>query len=113
MADKYIWDEAKAIEPVHWMEDHCRHYIGEKKKGELLRLEPFQVDIVTQTFGWRRAEDPRLLKHSVLYVEIPRGNAKSTLATAMALYIAFGAGIPSSKVFVFAGSQGSSIRGLI
>ncbi len=111
MSEKYIWNEKLALEPINWIEDHCRHYIGEKK-GDLIQFEPFQKQIITQTFGWRLAEDTRLLKHSILYVEIPRGNGKSTLATSLALYLTFGAGISSSKVFVFAGSKDQALGAL-
>jgi phage terminase large subunit-like protein len=106
---KYFYDEDLAEEPIHWIETYCRHYIGEKK-GELLILEDFQKDILRNVFGWRHTNNPKYLKHSTLWLEIPRGNAKSTFAVAMGAYLAFGIGIQSARVFLFAGSKDQSLE---
>jgi len=41
-------------------------------------------------FGWRRADGSRLYRTA--YVEAPRKSGKSSLASAIALYLAFGDG---------------------
>lgn len=101
--NKFIYIEELGEHPIKWIEHHCVHYIGEKKNKPFL-LEEFQKDILRELFGWRLEKDRRYLKHTTVWLEIPRGNGKSTFATAMGLYIAFGLGLESSKVYCFASS---------
>jgi phage terminase large subunit-like protein len=54
-------------------------------RGECLRLEPWQVFIVVSIFGWRNQATGRRRCREA-YLEIPRKNAKSTLAAAIGLY---------------------------
>ena len=53
--------------------------------GEMIRLEPWQVFILTTVFGWVKPDGKRRFRRS--YIEVPRGNAKSTLSSALALYM--------------------------
>ena len=53
--------------------------------GETIKLEPWQAFILTTVFGWVRADGKRRFRRS--YIEVPRGNAKSTLSSAVALYM--------------------------
>ena len=53
--------------------------------GELIQLEPWQVFILSTVFGWVRDDGKRRFRRS--YIEVPRGNAKSTLSSAVALYM--------------------------
>lgn len=53
--------------------------------GQLIRLEPWQVFILTTVFGWVKPDGKRRFRRS--YIEVPRGNAKSTLSSALALYM--------------------------
>ncbi len=53
--------------------------------GEPIRLEPWQVFILTTVFGWVKPDGKRRFRRS--YIEVPRGNAKSTLSSALALYM--------------------------
>jgi phage terminase large subunit-like protein len=48
-----------------------------------ITLEPWQVFILTTLFGWRRGEYRRF---NTAYFEVARKNAKSTIASAIALY---------------------------
>lgn len=106
---KYYYDEDLAEEPITWIETYCRHYIGEKK-GQLLILEEFQKDILRNLFGWRHTKNPKYLKHSTLWLEIPRGNAKTTFAVAIGAYMAFGLGIQSARIFLFAASKDQGLE---
>jgi phage terminase large subunit-like protein len=56
------------------------------KRGETLRLEPWQTFILASAFGWLRKADG-LRRFRTVYLEIPRKNAKSTLSSAVALYM--------------------------
>jgi phage terminase large subunit-like protein len=53
--------------------------------GEPIQLEPWQVFILSTVFGWVKADGTRRFRRS--YIEVPRGNAKSTLSSAVALYM--------------------------
>ena len=53
--------------------------------GEPISLEPWQVFILSTVFGWVKSDGKRRFRRS--YIEVPRGNAKSTLSSAVALYM--------------------------
>jgi len=53
--------------------------------GERIWLEPWQVFILATVFGWVKPDGKRRFRRS--YIEVPRGNAKSTLSSALALYM--------------------------
>ncbi len=50
-----------------------------------IKLEPWQIFILTTVFGWVQHDGRRRFRRS--YIEVPRGNAKSTLSSALALYM--------------------------
>lgn len=54
-------------------------------KRETIKLEPWQKFIVCAVFGWMRKDGRRRYREA--YSEIPRKNAKSTLAAAIGLYM--------------------------
>lgn len=64
--------------------------IGRDDKGRDLwnpiRLEPWQVWILSTLFGWKRSAD-HLRRFRVALVLVPRKNAKSTVAAIVALYM--------------------------
>lgn len=53
--------------------------------GKPIRLEPWQCFILTTTFGWIKPDGKRRFRR--VYIEVPRGNAKSTLSSGLALYM--------------------------
>ena len=53
--------------------------------GEPISLEPWQVFILSTVFGWVKPDGKRRFRRS--YIEVPRGNAKSTLSSAVGLYM--------------------------
>ncbi|VWX51771.1 terminase large subunit [Novosphingobium sp. 9U] len=63
------------------------HVIG-PLSGEPIKLEPFQVFILANIFGFLK-RDTGLRKYREAFILLPRGNAKSTLAAAIALYMTF------------------------
>ncbi|ANY62223.1 hypothetical protein MA05_09145 [Comamonas aquatica] len=58
-------------------------------KGQLagmpIVLEPWQVFVLTTAFGWVKKDGKRRFRR--VYIEVPRGNAKSTLSSAVGLYM--------------------------
>ena len=53
--------------------------------GQPIKLEPWQVFILTTVFGW--VDNNGLRRFKTAYTEIPRKNAKSTLSSGIALYL--------------------------
>lgn len=53
--------------------------------GQKIKLEPWQVFILTTVFGWVNQEGHRRFRR--VYIEVPRGNAKSTLSSGVGLYM--------------------------
>lgn len=106
---KYIYDSDYPEHAIWWIQKHCVHYIGEKKDQPFM-LDRWQKDVINNLLGWRVASNPKYLKHSTLWLEVPRGNGKSTFATALGLYLAFGVGIDSAKVYCFASSKDQSLE---
>ena len=68
--------------------------------GEPIRLEPWQVFILSTVFGWVRPDGKRRFRRS--YIEVPRGNAKSTLSSALALYMLTADGEGGAEVYSLA-----------
>ena len=68
--------------------------------GEPIHLEPWQVFILTTVFGWVKPDGKRRFRRS--YIEVPRGNAKSTLSSAVALYMLAADGEGGAEVYSLA-----------
>ena len=56
------------------------------RRGELLKLEPWQSFILTTVFGWYRKSD-NCRRFRTGYTEVARKNAKSTLSSGIGLYM--------------------------
>ncbi|HDR9128808.1 TPA: terminase large subunit [Burkholderia vietnamiensis] len=68
--------------------------------GEPITLKPWQVFILTTVFGWVQADGRRRFRRS--YIEVPRGNAKSTLSSAVGLYMLAADGEGGAEVYSLA-----------
>lgn len=55
-------------------------------KGQLIKLEPWQIFILTSAFGWVHGKTGKR-RFRVVDVIVPRKNAKSTLAAVIGLYL--------------------------
>ena len=79
--------------------EHLPHVKG-PLAGEPIHLEPWQVFILTTVFGWVKPDGKRRFRRS--YIEVPRGNAKSTLSSAVALYMLAADGEGGAEVYSLA-----------
>lgn len=68
--------------------------------GQPIQLEPWQVFILTTVFGWVKPDGKRRFRRS--YIEVPRGNAKSTLSSAVGLYMLTADGEGGAEVYSLA-----------
>lgn len=74
------------------------HVKGElANRRELILLEPWQIFIVANLFGWVDFDGKRRYRYA--YVEVSRKNAKSTLAAGIGLYMAFADGEMGAEVY--------------
>ena len=81
------FDKAAGDRAVRWIERHCRQHKG-RWAGQPLYLLAWQSYLLRQLFGWKNADGTRLYREC--YLEVPRKNGKSTLASAVGLYLAHG-----------------------
>lgn len=70
------------------------------RAGQNLVLSDWQVFILCQIFGWLRTDGTRRYRRA--YIEVPRGNGKSTLSAAIALYMLCADGEDGAEVYAFA-----------
>lgn len=92
----FRFDEAKANSVCKFCE--LFEHIKGPKAGSKIHLEPWQVFIVASVFGWVR-KDTGNRRYRKAYIEVPRGNAKSTLSAVIALYCMAADGESGADVF--------------
>ena len=81
----YRFDAARASEICRFTE-LCKHIKGPlASRGETLKLEGWQVFILTTVFGWVDENGNRRFRH--VYIEVPRGNGKSALSSTVGLFM--------------------------
>ena len=80
----FFFDEKKAAIVCQFLE-----YMPHVKGGlarEDIRLEPWQIFCITTVFGWiKKSNNKRRFRRS--YIEVPRGNGKSSLSSGLGLYM--------------------------
>ena len=101
--DKFYFDEKAATRAITFIERHIKHIKGELG-GKPFLLEPFQKKIVRDLFGWKYKET-NLRRFRTAYICLPRKNGKSTLISAISLYMLVADGEPSAECYVAAGDR--------
>jgi phage terminase large subunit-like protein len=98
-----FWYDPEAAErPILFAEKYCRHIKGELA-GQTIRLEEWQKRFIREAFGWKKPDGTR--KYRTIYLEVPRKNAKSTLACALGLYLLTADGEPGAEIYSAAGDR--------
>ena len=95
---RFIYD-ADAGDRICWFIEHLTHVKGELA-GKEIKLEPWQVFILHTVFSWKTTEGIRRFRR--VYIEVPRGNGKSSLSSGVALYCLCGDREPGAEVYSFA-----------
>ena len=90
------FDEEKADRVVRFVE-LLPHVKGRQFVGKNLKMEPWQCFILCVVFGWVDIDDIRRFK--AVYIEVPRKNAKSTLTSAIGLYLLVADDEPGAEVY--------------
>jgi phage terminase large subunit-like protein len=70
------------------------------KAGENIKLEPWQIFILTTVFGW--VDKNNLRRFQRVYIEVPRGNGKSALSSGVGLYMLCADNEKGADVYSFA-----------
>lgn len=86
-ASGYRFDWPRANKVVRFFR-LLRHFKGTGFAGHRIELQPFQVFIVASLFGWVRIGDG-LRRFRNAFIELPRGNGKSTLLAGLGVWLAF------------------------
>jgi phage terminase large subunit-like protein len=95
--DGAFWfDESAANRAAQFFPDCLVHVKGDKA-GQPLRLHESHQKIVRDLFGWKRADGTR--RYRKAYIEIPRKNAKSTLAAGIAIYLLLCDGEQGAEIY--------------
>lgn len=77
----------------------CFPHVKGRWSSDNLTLEPWQCFIVCAIFGFFWADSPMLRVIKTVYIEVPRKNAKSTLAAGIGLYMLTEDGEPGPEVY--------------
>lgn len=85
--DKYHFDLEKANRPIEFIEKFCKHSKGQWC-GKSVVLELWQKAIVQSVFGF--VDDKGFRRYREVLIVVGRKNGKSTLLSALALYMLFG-----------------------
>lgn len=97
-ADGCIFNERKAEHVVEFFRRFLCHSKGSDFAGRPFELLPWQRDeIVFPLFGWERPDKSRLYRKT--YIEVPKKNGKSTLASGVGLYLLVGDNEPGAEVY--------------
>lgn len=81
----YRFDPGRASEICRFTE-LCKHIKGPlASRGETIKLEGWQVFILTTVFGWVDESGNRRFRH--VYIEVPRGNGKSAISSTVGLFM--------------------------
>jgi phage terminase large subunit-like protein len=82
--DCYHFDAAEAERATSFFPD-CLVHVKGSLANQPFHLLPWQTKIVSDLFGWKRADGSR--RYRKAYIEVPRKNGKSTFAAGIAIYL--------------------------
>lgn len=89
------FDQEAADRAIAWIES-LRHFKG-RWAGAPFFLMEWQRELISNLFGWKREDGTRLYR--LAYVEAPRKSGKTSLAAAIALYLAHADGEAAPEVY--------------
>jgi phage terminase large subunit-like protein len=99
----YYFDEEASHKAISFIETFCSHTKGELT-GKPLLLEEWQKEIVGNIFGWKNKKTG-LRKYRTVFIEVPRKNGKTTLASSIALYMLFADSERGAEIYACAGDR--------
>ena len=94
--EPWVFDLEKANRPIEFIETFCRHSKG-KWIGKPVKLELFQKALIQAIYGFVH-KDTGLRRCREVFILVGRKNGKSTLMSALGLYMLVGDGEGGSQV---------------
>lgn len=93
----FYFDQRAADAAIRFFERIIRHTKGQWA-GQTFALQPWQKDqVIGPIFGWKRADGRRRYRRA--YVEIPRKQGKSTIASGIALLLLLADNEPGAEIY--------------
>ncbi len=103
---EFHYDIKAADKVVNWIEKYCTHVNGELG-GLPFILAPWQRELIIKPlFGWKREDGSR--KYRRVFVFVARKNGKSTMGSALAIYLLSSDGEIGSQVYSAASDRGQA-----
>lgn len=96
---RYTFDRARGNKVCRFIE--CLTHVKGSIAGQPIHLEDWQCFLLTTVFGWVDKETG-FRRYRKAYVEVPRGNGKSTLLSGIGLYMETADREPGADVYSFA-----------
>ncbi len=96
-ADRFYLDERAALGAVRFFERLLKHPKG-PQAGQLFLQQPWQRDILRALFGEKETATG-LRRFRRAYIELPRGNGKSTWCAGLALLMLVADNEPGAEIF--------------
>ncbi len=90
------FDQDAANHILRFFTTYLRHHEGEWA-GQPFILQPWEIFILSQIFGWKRQDGTRRFREALVFV--PRKNGKSTKAGAVGNYMLFADNEPGAQVY--------------
>lgn len=91
------FDEGAGLAVCEFIETFCRQSQG-RWAGKPIVLMGWQRDFLMRLFGWKRADGTR--RYRKAYLEVAKKNGKSTLVSALVLYLLVADGEGGPKVYL-------------
>ena len=98
--DPWVFDLEKASRPIEFIEKFCRHSKG-KWIGKPVNLELFQKALIQAIYGFVH-KDTGLRRCREVFILVGRKNGKSTLMSALGLYMLVGDGEGGAETYCVA-----------
>ena len=94
----YMYDVSRGAKVCAFVE--LLPHIKGALAGQPIKLEPWQVFIIMTVFSWVKEDGSRRFRR--VYIEVPRGNGKSALSSAIGLYMLTADNEGGAEVYSFA-----------
>ncbi|SIS88723.1 terminase large subunit [Belliella pelovolcani] len=100
---KYYFDTYTADRAVRFIETFCSHVKGDLA-GKPYILQDWEKEIVSNIFGWKHRKTG-LRKYREVFIFLPRKNSKTTLASAISLYMILADGEKGGEGYFLASTR--------
>ena len=102
-SEDYVWRPEVGRKAIAWMEGNLKHIKGPRDiVGMPIKFGPWQSDLFMALYGWRTLGHEDRPRYRRAFLEVPRGNGKTTLTAAVGIKALFGPNVGSPLVIAAA-----------